>query len=95
MTSPEKTVVIDDIVRHIKRKIKRSKKPWVSWGELERDAKEIVGSARHPSEKLWSIMEPFVFNLLEDVPRSKNPRLYELKLGQTYIYYPVEMTDEL
>jgi len=89
----EKVATIEDVLEFMKNKIAATKKPWVPWGELEKSAEDIVGTVRRPVERLWYLMEPHVFSLIEKEPKSKNPKIYEAKLGQAYIYYPVKMIE--
>lgn len=71
------------------------KKPFVAWGDLLRDAEKILGSEKYskPKHQIWSLMDPHVYSINEDKPKSKNPRLYEYRLGAVYYYYPTEMIE--
>lgn len=78
----------------MKKTIKESKLPWVSWKLLKDNAEEIVGRTRRPESDLWAIMSPVTYSLVEkEEPKAENPKIYEYKIGNTWIYFPAKIID--
>lgn len=93
-TTAEGDTGIEKILGYIRNEIAIKKKPFVPWGDLLKESEKILPSYTRPRLQIWPLMEPHVYSISEDKPRSKNPKLYEYKLGAVYYYYPVDMIDE-
>jgi len=84
----------ESLLSFMKEEISRTHLPWVSWSKLLENADRILGKeVRHPIAELWSILEPITFTLAprEREPKAKNPRIYEYRIGNAWVYFPARM----
>ncbi len=84
---------LKNILIFMKKTIRESNIPWVSWKLLKDNAEKILGSSRRPEADLWAIMQPFTYSLVEKEkePKAENPVFYEYKIGNTWVYFPAKM----
>ncbi len=91
--SPEDEKLIE-VLKFMKKTIKESRMPWVSWRVLEENAEKIMGRRKRPESALWeSVMLPVTSSLVDEEPKAENPRIYEYKIGNSYVYIPAKMLD--
>ena len=79
------------ILIFMKNTIKGTNLPWVSWKLLEDNAGKIIGNSRRPGFDLWAIMKPHTYSIGEKDTEVVNPEFYEYKIGNAWVYIPVEM----
>lgn len=87
---------IEDILKFMKKEIKTTKVPYVPWSKLRENAVKIIGEdARNPVATLWNLIEDNTTTIAkgETSPKVSQPRIYEYKAGNTWVYSPCSMID--
>lgn len=86
---------LKEILKFMKKTIKETKLPWVSWRLLEDNAEKIIGKRRRPESDLWNAMAPVTRTLLEgeEEPKAKAPMIYEYKIGNSWVYFPAKVIE--
>lgn len=97
MTAITQKQKVENLLKFIKKEIKRTKTPWISWKKLLQNVKEIVGKTKRPEGDLWPVIASVTYSMTESKkdpdagPFVENPRLYQYKVGNTWYYIPVKM----